>query len=298
MVLTMGAAACDSVEPGDYVVYRVASTSEKLSDGCYWQYMGADANVRNDTSTLQSSSTFVLYRGVETDHYLDTGDVTLEGELKGDTDLGEEYEFEGKTVDVEWDDPNGAGAKRTTTTVTEVEMTVDGELAFGEVKIKTSWSCNGQGCGEVPPSCTQTIEFVGTEVEDVNLEHDVPGGIGVSGTTPPDDDGSTSSSSSVGVGGAGGAGVGGAGGAGGGGTCDSCADVVNGAVSTADNLCSASQTYFDDLMYCACELSCYAECGETMCIDPSVVDSNCQNCVFANCSTEINTCVADTGEGA
>jgi hypothetical protein len=201
MVLGSGAVACDSIEPGDYVVYRVSTTSEQLSNGCYWDLMGADANVRSDTTSIRSAATFVLYAGQEDTRYLEAGDITLDGDYVGMFDEGEFYEFEGKTVDIDWDDPNdNTTAKRTVTRNVEVDMTVDGALVFGEIKEKLTYSCSGQGCGQTPPSCTRTVEFVGTEVEDVQLEHDVPGGPGT---------GSGSGGSGSGSGGAGGSGGGG-----------------------------------------------------------------------------------------
>jgi hypothetical protein len=244
----MGGTACESVEPGDYVVYRVSSTSEQLSDGCYWEYQGADANVRHDSNTLQSSNTFVLYAGVDAARYLDMGELTLDGEYIGDQEAGEGYEFEGKSVDVNWDNPegSGSGAKRTTTIKTSVDMTVDGALAFGEVKIKSTYSCTGTGCGEMPPPCTRTIEFVGTEVEDVTLHHDVPAGLGDPSTTPPDDD--------DGSGGAGAGGTGGTGGAGGdgGGPVGMCVDDSFGEPLASEGDCQAAC----EILFCCAASEC------------------------------------------
>lgn len=289
LALGMAGTACDTVEPGDYVVYRVASTSSKLSDGCYFDYQGADANVRQDSSTLKSSTTFVLYAGVETERLLDIGPVTLDGEFTGEFTEGEVYEFEGKTVDIEFANPDGtgSGAKRTTTVETNVDLTVDGKLAFGEVKIKSTWSCNGEGCGQMPPACTETIEFVGTEVEDVNLEHDVPYGFGATASTgsgPVDDD--------SGVGGAGAAGgAGGAGGQGGGPTCSTCSDVLY-AEGAPEELCETSYAPFNDLLSCACG-DCASVCGENMCVDPSAPDAACESCISELCYIQYDVCLAD-----
>jgi hypothetical protein len=52
-------------------------------------------------------------------------------------------------------------------------LTVDGELVTGEAKLKYSYDCSGDGCAGIPSNCTATTEFVGTEVEDVDLEHNV-----------------------------------------------------------------------------------------------------------------------------
>ena len=293
LAITMGVVACDTMEPGDYVVYRVASTSSELSDGCYWQYQGADANVRHDSSTLKASGTFVMYAGVEEARYLDVGSVTLDGEYTGDGAEGEDFEFTGRTVDIEFDNPDGTGSKRTTTITTEVEMTVDGELVFGEVKTTTSWACEGSTCGELPPSCTETVEFVGTEVEDVSLEHDVPVGLdnsSGSGTSPVDDD-------DGGVGGNPGAGGGGGNGGAGGGTttCQTCSDIVfyN---EPATQLCEPSTPLLTDLMSCACSSFCSEQCGDNLCTDPSTTDSICQACLETECWDQYNECWLDTNE--
>lgn len=168
----LSSTACSDIEPGDYVVYRIASTSESLSDGCYYPN-GESPNIEDDSSTMLASGTIILYAGVDETFYLDLGSATLDGVFDGAEDAGDMYVFEGQVVDVEWTSPDGTGDRWTTTTSTDVEMAIDGALVTGESKAKTSYKCSGTNCGDVPPSCTITTEFVGTEVEDVDLQHQV-----------------------------------------------------------------------------------------------------------------------------
>lgn len=169
-LLIAGATGCmeDTVEPGDYYVYRIASAQSDMSDSC-----NLTANEINDSSSLHAAGTLILFAGHEDEYYLDMGTTTLDGEFKADSDVGEEYEFAGKTTDIEWSDPNGAGTKVTTTVDHELDLAIDGELVTGEYTVKTNVSCNGEFCDGVPYSCTSTVEFVGTEVEDLDLQHHV-----------------------------------------------------------------------------------------------------------------------------
>lgn len=157
----------DSVEPGDYFVYRIASADNDMSESC-----NETANEINDSSSLHASGTLILFAGQDGEYFLDMGGLTLEGELKSDSDV-ELYEFEGKSTDIEWSDSEGTGTKVTTTVTHDFELSIDGELVTGEYKVKTQVACTGEFCDGVPYSCTETSEIVGTEVEDVDLHHNV-----------------------------------------------------------------------------------------------------------------------------
>lgn len=169
VLLLAGASGCsDQIEPGDYVVYRIASAQQEFSSSC-----NLTANEISDSSTVHVSGTVILFAGQEGEFYLDTGEVTLPGEFTGESDAGMDYEFDGKTVDVEWSNPEGTGTKLVSTVKHEVDLTIDDELLSGETRIKYSYQCSGEGCANTLPKCTVTTEFVGTEVEDVDLEHNV-----------------------------------------------------------------------------------------------------------------------------
>ena len=169
-LLLSSATGCfeDSVAPGDYFVYRIASAEQNMSESC-----DLSANEINDSTSLHAAGTLIVFAGQDGEYFLDMGSMTLPGELKGDSEAGEEYNFEGKSTDIEWTDAQGTGTKITTTVEHDFEMAVDGELVTGEYKIKTKVACTGEFCDGVPYSCTATSEFVGTEVEDLDLQHNV-----------------------------------------------------------------------------------------------------------------------------
>jgi len=286
MLLTTAVVACDSVEPGDYVVYRVSITEADLSSGCYWQYHGADANIREDSSTIRSSATFILYAGRNDNFLLDTGSVTLDGDFDGTYVEGDSYEFEGERIDVEWDTADGTGNKRTTTVRTSVDMTVDGALTFGKLKIYTGFGCTGPSCGEIPPSCTQTHKFVGTEIEDVQLDHQVGSSSSPpTNTTPPtansSSGGSSSSSSSSGSSSSSSSGTN---------SCSSCSEFVSGEASSS--LCSESASTFNQLMACGCSSACAQACGDNLCSNNGVSEY-CDSCLWEVCYYEVDACLAD-----
>jgi hypothetical protein len=56
---------------------------------------------------------------------------------------------------------------------TTVNLIVDGELATGDTSEKTTVNCSGDACGDDEVSCTLSTDFVGTRVEDVELDHHV-----------------------------------------------------------------------------------------------------------------------------
>jgi hypothetical protein len=166
MAVTSGCS--DDVEPGDYVVYRIGSTTHELSGDCQ-----LGPNEVQDTSSIRASGTVVLYAGQEGEFFLETAAATLLGELGNAPESGVGYEFKGRSVDVEYANADGTGTKRVVTVSSEIDLEVDGALATGEMRTVTVLQCTGNDCGNIPGKCTQTTEFIGTEVEDVGLEHDV-----------------------------------------------------------------------------------------------------------------------------
>lgn len=159
---------CSGLSAGDYVIYRVAFGEESQSDGCYYPNDGPTPNEKSDSNTFLAAGTFILYAGVEDTFYLEAGGIALEGSADGD-----DYTFSGKQVDVEYQNPDYTGYKFTTTQTTTVSMTIDGASISGTSSAKASQSCKGDGCPDLPPSCTKSNDFIGTEVEDLDLEHQV-----------------------------------------------------------------------------------------------------------------------------
>jgi hypothetical protein len=155
------------IEPGDYVIYRVAVTGAKQGSSCFPPDKVIPPNTKSDSNTFLGSTDFIVYAGLDEVFYLDTGAATLEGTLDGDT-----YTFSGALVNVEFANIDGTGDKTTDTLSTTVSMTVDGESVSGTVTNKHSIVCKGTTCAD-PFSCTDTQNFVGTEVDDIELKHDV-----------------------------------------------------------------------------------------------------------------------------
>jgi hypothetical protein len=57
---------------------------------------------------------------------------------------------------------------------TTVDMNVDGAVVNGTFREVTRTNCTGMACPDPPATnCTETTGFVGGEIEDVDLEHDV-----------------------------------------------------------------------------------------------------------------------------
>ena len=159
---------CGGISAGDYVIYRVAFDEQDLSSGCYFPNDGPGPNEKSDSSTILDGTTFILYAGPEDTFYLDTGSAILEGTADGDV-----YSFSGKVVDVNYANADGSGDKFTTTDTLTIDFTVDGSSAFGTVSNTHSETCKASTCPDLPPSCTTSQDFVGTEVDDIELKHDV-----------------------------------------------------------------------------------------------------------------------------
>src|ERR1044072_8218511 len=89
-------AGCGGISPGGYKGYRVAGTEGGLSPGGH-PNKTVPYDVRSDSSSFRGSATFILYASAEDKFYLDVGKTTFEGAVEGD-----KYNFEGKTVDVNY----------------------------------------------------------------------------------------------------------------------------------------------------------------------------------------------------
>jgi len=166
-ILTSAIGCGADLEPGDYRVYRLAIQEQELSDGCK-----SGINEVDDSSSMRTSATVVLFAGQAPAYFLDIGSATLEGGLEATGGDGDSYGFAGKTVDVEWTDPSGTGTWFEKTLLQEVDITVNDELVEGAFSNKISFECSGQ-CPSVPADCRATSKFVGTEIEDVELRHEV-----------------------------------------------------------------------------------------------------------------------------
>ncbi len=185
-LLVLGAAGlgCGGLGPGDYVFYRVAfSEQQKKSPGCFLEN-SVPANEKFDKTSFRASSLFLIYGATEEQEnklYLDMGAITVEDDDNGAITV-EGYEeaglftFTGSSTDVDFTEINGGGDKHTTTTKVLVELTIDGSSMVGSVEATRKQSCSGSTCDLTlpdPRSCTTTSTFVGTEIDDVELHHNI-----------------------------------------------------------------------------------------------------------------------------
>ncbi len=139
--------------PGDYVIFRVATSDAELSSDC-------DVDSDGDSNTLKEGSTVMVFfvdGGDGAVPYLDLGGSALEGEA---TDDG--YTFSGKVVEVD----DQGDAVFTTTLDIKVDMTVDGDTVNLTSVAKTSFTCSGECMGFDPYTCTATSTAVGVEVDE------------------------------------------------------------------------------------------------------------------------------------
>lgn len=93
---TANGCASDELETGDYLVFRVAFATSTPDASCYTNGE-IPMSIVEDSSSLRSGGTFIMYAAEEGGLYLDTGNMVLEGAKEGDV-----YEFEGAVVDVEF----------------------------------------------------------------------------------------------------------------------------------------------------------------------------------------------------
>ncbi|MCA9625586.1 MAG: hypothetical protein KC731_41475 [Myxococcales bacterium] len=164
----VAASSCGGIGPGDYIVYRIAFQESQLSEDCFAPAM-IPVDEKDDSSSLFTSGTFILYVGADDTPYLDLGATTLAGTDTG----GGAYQFSGDALDVSYQgDMQEIRLENRTSIV--VDLTVDGDLIDGQVSETQQQSCSGATCPDPPSSsCTQVTPFVGGRVEDVQLNHEV-----------------------------------------------------------------------------------------------------------------------------
>ncbi len=150
--------------PGQYHVYRVASTTAELSAGCYPSAPGID--ITGDSSTLRSGQTFAIYAADQDTFFLDFETYSLAG-----TKDGSDYTFTGENIDA----MTVGDSTLTVTTITTVEAEIKGKKISGTSTVDTSSRCSG-GMSCPNPSTTQcvaTVAFQGAKVNGVDLEHPI-----------------------------------------------------------------------------------------------------------------------------
>jgi hypothetical protein len=165
--LALGATACASIAPGDYVVYRIGFSDTQLGADCF-DDEDPPPDIADDESTFYGGATFVVFRGAEDSFFLDIGEAMLAGSKdKGD------YTFRGRSVDVYFD---GDNRFQDSTEVTIV-LTDDGDVVDGRSTSVDEQICSGPDClPGYDGTCTTQTDFVGTRINDAQLEYQVPAG--------------------------------------------------------------------------------------------------------------------------
>ncbi|MEM9461997.1 MAG: hypothetical protein AAGF11_48005 [Myxococcota bacterium] len=167
--LTALVASCQ-IKPGEYRVYRVANEDTVESTGCYPSDPGED--ITGDSTTVRVGQTFGIFAADSDVYFLDFEMASLAGSRDG-----KDYSFSGETVDVMIlpDPAGGAESRFTSTSILDVNLTIDGKKISGTSVLEVTTSCTGGAQCPDPANttCTTTTNFQGSEVKDVELEHGV-----------------------------------------------------------------------------------------------------------------------------
>ena len=160
----------NSIEPGEYRIYKMDAQAAEKSNSCYAKDT-PDPNIRFDADTTLTTSIWVMTADSSDNIFLDLGTVTL---LGATSDAG--YTFKGKVVNVEFENNDSSKTKITTTTT--IDATIDGKSLGGTAVTTGSFACtNGTDTAPCPTvkieDCIATQQFSGTQIDDVELEYPV-----------------------------------------------------------------------------------------------------------------------------
>ena len=157
------------ISPGDYFIYRVSPGTTEKSSTCFHPETAPPPNEAADSTSIRKSETWIIYASVDSAFYLDNGENTLEGVIANSG-----YQFSGREIDIQFENSDGTGTKRTTTNSYTVDITVDGDAISGTHIWKTTYACVGPLCEpEKVPSCTRETEFVGTHIDEIQVNYDL-----------------------------------------------------------------------------------------------------------------------------
>ncbi|MEZ4383224.1 MAG: hypothetical protein R3A79_17990 [Nannocystaceae bacterium] len=160
--MLVGIGGCQ-VHPGQYVIIRVANADLQRSDSCYFDNMVPDS-IRDDRTDFRTGSSLAVFAADSETYFIEYDFNGTPVSIEGTRDGGD-YSFAGEDVNVE--------QEYTVTQIVEVDMTIKNKTVIGTTVATRQCSGNGcEGASEVP-SCVETIDFVGTIVSDVELEHGV-----------------------------------------------------------------------------------------------------------------------------
>ncbi|NVB39514.1 hypothetical protein G6O69_16855 [Pseudenhygromyxa sp. WMMC2535] len=172
LVLAAPLFACMScaIQPGDYVIYRVAFSESEAGADC-----GEPSDdVIDDESDFTTPTSMAIF-AFDDVYFLEFGDDGMGGvtALEG-TRSGSTYNFSGTSIDVTVINPDD-DSKTTAEYTVEVELAINGKNINGVATTYSSTTCSGDSCPEdvYPYSCTSASRFRGSEVNDADLERTI-----------------------------------------------------------------------------------------------------------------------------
>lgn len=153
------------------MVYRLSVGAMSMSAGCF-EDGEIPIDVKNDNSDVGAPLTVILHVGPDETYFLDMGETSYAGSaIEGG------YRFTGQTIDVNLEtggDMMMDTKKEESEVVTTIEFMVDGSSAQGTITMQETYRCTGDACPELSQrTCNKSGSFVGSEVEDVELEHTI-----------------------------------------------------------------------------------------------------------------------------
>jgi hypothetical protein len=159
---------CGGIGGGDFVIYRVALAQTAKKSGCFGPN-GPDANTKFDTDDHVDIATWEITAAPNDVYDLNGYTVGLSGSK---IDGGYEFKSTKKNVDYANDDFN-SNHKETITDTWDIPITTSGAEISGTITHTQKHTCTGDGCPvDGFPTCTETNDFVGTKINDVQLYHD------------------------------------------------------------------------------------------------------------------------------
>jgi hypothetical protein len=158
----LAAMTASCMTPGQYHIFRVASSSADQSSGCYGGSPGPD--ITGDSSTLRTGQTFAIYAADSETFFMDFDTYSLTGSKDGS-----DYTFTGQTVDVQ----TVVDSTVTLTSVTTISAEIHGNKISGTSTVDVTSNCvGGMSCPDpASTQCVTTVDFQGAKVKGVDLEH-------------------------------------------------------------------------------------------------------------------------------
>ncbi|MFT6232961.1 MAG: hypothetical protein ACJAZO_003479 [Myxococcota bacterium] len=143
-------------------MYRIGYAESSASADCFGEF-GEDPNLALDETNILSPAAFAVYRVADV-YYLDFGNRAISG-----TKDGNEFRFNGEDLNIDFFGGSSENRLEDRDELT-ITFTVNGASIIGREVIETSTTCTGADCDPSQTlSCTETSNFFGSEVKDVDL---------------------------------------------------------------------------------------------------------------------------------